>query len=89
MSTERKPRYEKKETLGKNIVRNFAYDARGMRYLDVTIGSIYDKNKAQRAKYQDRMTKLDQLYQEFYDDPNAFLSKYAEGDMKAAIEAIL
>lgn len=75
----RKPRYDKKETLGKRIVRG-CWDTEDLRRLDITIGEIYDINKKRIEKNQDRMKKLDELLQEFTSDPKLFVEKYAKMD---------
>ncbi|HEX7031989.1 MAG TPA: hypothetical protein VF172_03215 [Nitrososphaera sp.] len=88
MVTKGKARYEKKETLGKRLVRN-CFDVTRLRQLDVTIGFIYDANKAQLEKYQDRMNKLDELYHEYTENPRAFVEKYAKLDKNESVLKML
>lgn len=74
-----KPRYVKKETLAKNILRG-CWELKDLRHLDVSIGLFYDVNKKSVEKYQDRMKKLDELFHEFTSNPKAFVEKYAKMD---------
>ncbi len=75
----RKPRYDKKETLGKRMVRN-CWRTNDFKTLDIAIGEVYDLNKKRLEKCQDRMKKLDELHSEFISDPRGFIEKYAKMD---------
>jgi len=74
-----KPRYLKKETLGRNILST-CWELKDLRHLDVSIGLTYDVHKKLVEKHQDRMKKLDELFHEFTSDPKSFVEKYAKMD---------
>lgn len=72
----KKPRLEKKEALGKKILKS-CREPRHLRYLDIAIAGIYDSNKKEVEKRLDRMKKLDELYKEFTTNKMSFIEKYA------------
>ena len=76
----RKPRYDKKETLGKRIVRG-CFDIKDFKRMDCIIQEIYNLNKKRVEKCEDRMKKLDELFNEFTSDPKSFVEKYAKMDI--------
>lgn len=86
--TLKKPRYLKKETLAKNILRG-CRSVNDLRTLDVRIGFVYDANKEVVKKHNDRMKKLDELFYEFTKNPKAFVRKYAKLDKNQDVLNIL
>jgi len=83
-----KPRYPKKETLGRNILSG-CWELKDLRKLDVSIGLAYDANKKSVEKYQDRMKKFDELFHEFTSNPKAFVEKYAKMDNNETVLEII
>jgi len=72
-------RHLTKETLGKRIVRTCAFPTE-LRHLDFVISQVYEANKQEFEKHEARMEELNELYDEFTDNPQAFVMKYAKLD---------
>jgi len=72
-----KPKYLKKETLIRNILRSVFFPE-DLGELDLRIRMTYQENDKKFQKYKDRLKKLDELYKELIDDPTKFVEKYGE-----------
>lgn len=89
MTSNDKKYYLKKETLAKRLLNSCRNDLKELAYFGKVITEVYDADKKQFDKYEDRMKKLTELYDEFNVNPRHFVEKYAMMDNNQKVLRIL